>query len=200
MPSRSSEARVVVTLIACGLSLAVVGCDRQKVHAAPPVAMAPAPTAAETQRPMTIAPDTTASPPTEAVAPPPAIPEPPTTPPTVTVPRPKPAKPQRTVAEPAADQSADQPAHPPAPQISPQLTPEQQAAYERKAKEDIGIAERNMQLASGRKTSAAQDDLKEKIRRFIEQSRDALQAGDLVRAQNLAQKARLLSVELVESL
>jgi hypothetical protein len=148
---------------------------------------------------MTIAPDTNASPPPEIVAPPPAMPDS-STPPTVTAPRLKPARPQRPATEPAAEPPADQPAHPPAPQISPQLTAEEQAAFERKTNEDIGVAEKNLQVASGRKTSAAQDDLKEKIRRFIEQSRDAVKAGDLARAQNLAQKARLLSVELVESL
>ncbi len=148
---------------------------------------------------MTIAPDTNASPPGDDVAPPPAIPDS-TTPPTVTAPRPKPARPQRTVTEPAAEQPADQPAHPPAPQISPQLSAGEQANYERKTNEDIAVAEKNLQVAGGRQTSAAQDDLKEKIRRFIEQSRDAVKAGDLARAQNLAQKARLLSIELVESL
>jgi len=200
MPSRSSEARVVAALIASGLSLAFAGCARQKVQAAPPVAAAPAPSAAETQRPMNIAPDTNASPPTEALEPPPAIPDATTPPPAVVVPRPKPAKPMRPVTEPATELPADQTAHPPAPQISPQLSPEEQANYQRKTKEDLDVAERNLQQANGRKTSAAQDDLKEKIRRFIEQSRDASKAGDLARAQNLAQKARLLSVELVESL
>jgi len=201
MPSRSSEARVVAALIVSGLSLAFAGCARQKVQAAPPVAAAPAPSAADTQRPMTIAPDTNASPPTEeTVVPPPAIPDGTTPPPTVVVPHPKPAKPTRPVAELATEPPTDQPAHPPAPQISPQLSPDEQASYQRKTKEDLDVAEKNLQQAGGRKTSAAQDDLKEKIRRFIEQSRDATKAGDLARAQNLAQKARLLSAELVESL
>jgi hypothetical protein len=200
MPSRSSEARVVAALIAGGLSFAFAGCARQKVQAAPPVAAVPAPSAAETQRPMNIAPDTNASPPTEVLEPPPAIPDATTPPPAVVVPRPKPAKPTRPVTEPTTELPADQTAHPPAPQISPQLSPEEQANYQRKTKEDLDVAERNLQQANGRKTSAAQDDLKEKIRRFIEQSRDASKAGDLARAQNLAQKARLLSVELVESL
>jgi hypothetical protein len=150
---------------------------------------------------MTIAPDTNASPPAEeTMVPPPAIPDATTPPPAVVVPRPKPAKPTRPVTEPATEPPTDQPAHPPAPQISPQLSPDEQASYQRKTKEDLDVAEKNLQQASGRKTSAAQDDLKEKIRRFIEQSRDATKAGDLARAQNLAQKARLLSVELVESL
>jgi hypothetical protein len=149
---------------------------------------------------MTIAPDTNASPPTEAVEAPPAVLDTTTTPPAVVVPHPKPAKPARPVAESATEPSADQPTHPPAPQISPQLSPAEQAGYERKTKEDLDVAEKNLQQANGRKTSAAQDDLKEKIRRFIDQSREAIKAGDLARAQNLAQKARLLSVELVESL
>lgn len=200
MPSRSSNARVVAALIACGFSLAVAGCARQKVQAAPPVAAAPAPSAAENQRPMTIAPDTSASPPVEAIVPPPGIPDPATAPPAVVVPHPKPAKPPRTATEPATESPADQPAHPPAPQISPQLSPEEQASYQRKTKEDLDVAERNLQQASGKTHSAAQEDLKEKIRRFVEQSRDATRAGDLARAQNLAQKARLLSIELVESL
>jgi hypothetical protein len=200
MPSRSLEARVVAALIAGSFSLAVSGCARQQVHAAAPVAAAPAPSTADTQRPMNIAPDTNASPPAEAMAPPPTIPDAVTAPPAVIVSHPKPARPSRPVAEPANDPPADQPAHPAAPQISPQISPEEQANYERKTKEDLAIAEQNLQQASGRKTSAAQDDLKEKISRFMEQSRDAIKSGDLARAQNLAQKARLLSVELVESL
>lgn len=48
--------------------------------------------------------------------------------------------------------------------------------------------------------SAAQKDLVEKISSFLEQSRDAVKTGDWTRAQNLAQKARLLSLELVSSL
>jgi len=134
------------------------------------------------------------------MVPPPAIPDAVTAPPALVVPHPKPAKPARPVTDSASEPPADQPAHPPAPQISPQLSPDEQANYQRKTKEDLEVAERNLQQANGKTHSAAQEDLKEKIRRFIEQSRDATKAGDLARAQNLAQKARLLSVELVESL
>jgi hypothetical protein len=38
-----------------------------------------------------------------------------------------------------------------------------------------------------------------KIRSFLSQSRDASKDGDWARAQNLAQKARLLSNELINS-
>ncbi len=199
MPSRSTDARIVATLVACGLSLATAGCSHKTVQAAAPVAAAPAPSLAETTRPMTIAPDTNATPPTETIAPPAVNTDPVTPPPAVVVPRPKPVKPSKPVTEPTAEPPAEA-AHPPAPQVSPELSAEEQANYQRKMNEDIGVAERNLQQAAGKTHSAAQDDLREKIRRFIEQSREASKAGDLVRAQNLAQKARLLSVELVESL
>jgi len=39
----------------------------------------------------------------------------------------------------------------------------------------------------------------EKIQGFIAQAREALQASDYTRAQNLAQKAQLVSVELVKT-
>jgi outer membrane biosynthesis protein TonB len=148
---------------------------------------------------MTIAPDTSATPPTEPISPPALSPEPVAVQPPVVAPRPKPAKPTRPAAEPAPE-PASEASHPAAPLITPQLSPEEQATYQRKTNDDIGLAERNLQQTSGNTHSAAQDDLREKIRRFIDQAREASKAGDLVRAQNLAQKARLLSVELVESL
>ena len=48
--------------------------------------------------------------------------------------------------------------------------------------------------------NAAQQDLAGKIRSFTDQARDAGKGGDWTRAQNLAQKARLLSIELINSL
>jgi hypothetical protein len=151
---------------------------------------------------MNTAPDTNALPPTEAVTPPPAIPDTATAPPPVTIPHAKAGpKPPKPAPEPAAEAPTDQPpAHPAAPQIAPQLSPGDQASYERKTNEDIDVAEKNLQQANGKQLSAAQNDLVEKIRSFLSQSREAAKAGDLARAQNLAQKARLLSIELVESL
>jgi len=201
MPSRKNGLRGVLAFIVCVLGLAGAGCGRQKVHAAAPIAAPPAAPVAETERPMNIAPDTNASPPTEAVITPPPIPESATAPPPVAIPRTKPGpKPPRATPEPAPESPADQSAHPPAPQISPQLSPGDQAAYERKTNEDIAVAEKNLQQANGKQLSAAQNDLVEKIRSFLSQSHDAAKTGDLARAQNLAQKARLLSIELVESL
>lgn len=60
-------------------------------------------------------------------------------------------------------------------------------------------AERNLQSASGKQLSAAQKDLVEKIRGFLNQSHEAIKSDDWVRAQSLAEKARVLSAELVKS-
>lgn len=52
---------------------------------------------------------------------------------------------------------------------------------------------------NGRKLNATQNDMVEKIRGFLGQAQEAIQAGDWFRAQNLASKAELLSEELVRS-
>jgi len=153
-------------------------------------------------RPMTTAPDTDATPPPENVgAAPPAVPVAAApTPPPVSIPPAKPSAPRRPAAEQASADAEPQPARPPVPQISPQLAPEDQAAYQRKIGEDLSVAENNLQQTNGKQLSAAQTDLADKIRSFLAQSRDASKDGDWARAQNLAQKARLLSVELLNSL
>ena len=185
------DARVFTALVMGGLALGASGC-KQNVRAAPPVASAPVPKTAEPPPPTGPAPDVHGTPDANAPA---------STPPelnTTTAPPPPPPahKPKKT--EPAAEQP--EPAHQDAPQISPQLSPDDQASLERKTNDDISVAQKNLQSAGGRQLNAAQQDLAEKIRSFVSQSRDASKAGDWARAQNLAQKARLLSTELVNSL
>ncbi len=188
---------MAVALLTCAISFGAVGCAHKTVHAAAPAA-APAP--AEAARPMNTAPDTDASPPTEVVAAPPALPTSVAPPPAeVTIPPPKPAAPRRPAGDQPADTESEQPAHPPAPQISPQLSLSDQATYQRKTVDDTAVAEKNLQETSGKQLNAAQQDLVGKIRSFLSQSRDASKDGDWVRAQNLAQKARLLSNELINS-
>jgi hypothetical protein len=80
------------------------------------------------------------------------------------------------------------------------LSANDQATYARKTDDDVSVAEGNLQRSTDKRLSAAQRDLVEKIQSFLSQSREASKAGDWARAQNLAQKARLLSVELVDSL
>lgn len=201
MPSRSALGQIVAGFLVAGVCLFGAGCAKKTVQAAAPAPAAPVPSA-ELERPMTIAPDTTATPPSEPVSPPPPVSADSSSPPPAIVPKTKPPRPPKpsTANESSSEPPADQPPHPPAPQISPQLSAGDQAAYQRRTSEDISAAEKNLQQAAGKLLSAAQHDLYEKIQSFLAQSRDASKAGDLARAQNLAQKARLLSVELVNSL
>jgi hypothetical protein len=198
MPSRINEARKAAAAVACALSLALGGCARKSVHAAAPVSAPPVAIAGD--RPMNVAPDTDAAPPVEPVAAPPTLPATTAPPPQPVATSPaKPVPPRKPAEQPAAEAETETP-HVPAPQISPQLTPSDQAAYERKTGEDISVAEKNLEQTNGKQLSAAQQDLTEKIRSFLAQSREASKGGDWTRAQNLAQKARLLSAELINSL
>jgi hypothetical protein len=118
----------------------------------------------------------------------------------VAIPATTPAAPRRPAPEQTPADADTAPSHPPAPQIAPQLSPGDEAAYQRKTGEDISVAESNLQQTDGKQLNATQLDLTGKIRSFLSQSRDASKSGDWARAQNLAQKARLLSVELINSL
>jgi hypothetical protein len=185
-------------LLLAALSLGVSGCADNNVHAAAPVAGPPA--AAEPVHPMSVAPDTSAAPPLEATAPPPAPPTAASATAPVTLPAGKPPAPRRPAGQTEAASEPEAAAHPAAPQISPQLSAGDQASYQHKTTDDISTAEANLQRVGARQLSAAQQDLVEKIRSFLAQSRDAGKGGDWVRAQNLSQKARLLSAELIDSL
>lgn len=199
MPSRfQTDNRIAVILLLCGLLPVLGGCEETKVRAAAP---APAPT--EAMRPMTIAPDTDATPPpTEnATTAAPTIPAASTAvPPPVTLPSSKPAAPHKPAAEQSTADAETPASHPTAPQITPQLSIGDQQTYQRKTTDDLAIAESNLQQTDGKQLNATQTDLTGKIRSFVAQSRDASKEGDWARAQNLAQKARLLSVELINSL
>ncbi|MGA7795463.1 MAG: hypothetical protein WCA19_20685, partial [Candidatus Acidiferrales bacterium] len=98
-----------------------------------------------------------------------------------------------------AETAESTPAKPAPPQISPQLSARDLDATKKSTTANITTAEHNLQLANGRQLSAAQKDLTEKIKGFLSQSHEAIMADDWVRAQNLAEKARVLSAELVKS-
>jgi neural Wiskott-Aldrich syndrome protein len=199
MPSRNTQITSLIALLACGLSLALVGCEKT-VKASPPVASAPIPQPADSKPITNIAPDTTATPPEVAEAPPPTPPPAEAAPLPVTPTHSKPAPPpHKQSAEPPTTETPEQ-SRPPAPQISPGLSPNDQATYKNKTDEDISVAEKNLQQSADKRLSAAQNDLVEKIKSFVSQSREAIKADDWARAQNLAQKARVLSEELVGSL
>jgi hypothetical protein len=74
-----------------------------------------------------------------------------------------------------------------------------QAAHEREVTEDmIGTSETNLQKLSGRQMDENRQQTMEQVRVFLQQSRKAMQVGDLQRAHNLAFKAQLLSEDLVK--
>ena len=199
MPSYSKDARVAAVLLAVGVSLAAAGCSQTKVQAAVPVVSAPAPAM---ERPMTTAPDTDALPPVEAVASPPALPcrsddypQSADLPPINSLPAPR---------RPSTEQPNRKPLNQPRIHLPHRFRRNFRRAIrpaiERSTNDDLATAEKSLQQASGRQLNAAQQDLAGKIRSFTDQARDAGKGGDWTRAQNLAQKARLLSIELINSL
>jgi hypothetical protein len=197
--TRRIAARNIAVLPLLGLMAFLGGCGRRTVQASVPVNGPPTPSLGEVERPMTIAPDTDASPPSESapiVAPSVAAEEPAAP---ITIPATKAPVPRRP-PEPAVEAAVEQPAKKPVPVISPQLSPADQANYERRTGDDVSVAEKNLQGAQGKQLNASQQDIVDKVRSFLAQARDASKSGDWARAQNLAQKARLLSIELINSL
>jgi hypothetical protein len=169
-------------------STVLSGCaNKHIVRAAPPSVSSPPP---DVTAPM---PQPEAPPPvTTTEEPAPEVPSP--------APPPAPAKRPSAPRRPAPTETADPtPAKPAPPQISPQLSAKDLEATKKNTTTNITTAEQNLQVANGKQLSAAQKDLTEKIKGFLSQAHEAIMADDWVRAQNLAEKARVLSAELVKS-
>jgi len=62
----------------------------------------------------------------------------------------------------------------------------------------LAATEANLKTIAGQQLAANQQDMVNQIHQFMDQSKTAVEAGDLERAQNLALKAKLLSDELVK--
>jgi hypothetical protein len=171
----------------CAVAVGLAGCaSKHIVRAAPPSVSAPPP---EVTSPM---PSPEAPPPVSTTEEPaPEVPSPAPPP----APGKRPTAPRRPTSE-AADPS---PAKPAAPQISPQLSASDLDSIKRSTTKNIMNAEQNLQFANGKQLNPAQKDLTEKINGFLKQAHEAITADDWVRAQNLAEKARVLSTELVKS-
>jgi hypothetical protein len=170
------------------ISAGLAGCaSKHIVRAAPPSVSTPPP-------------DETSPMPSPETPPPVSTTEEPA--PEVPSPAPPPAPGKRPPAprRPPSEAADPTPAKPAAPQISPQLSARDLEATKRNTTSNITTAEQNLQLANGKQLSPAQKDLTEKIKGFLGQSHEAIMADDWVRAQNLAEKARVLSAELVKSL
>jgi hypothetical protein len=173
------------------LSTVMVGCaGKHIVRAAPPSVSAPPPAETATM-PAPEAPPPAAT--TTEEVPAPSVPSPavPAAPPAV-----RPSAPKRPAP---AETAESAPAKPAPPQLSPQLSPRDLEATKTNTTKSITTAEQNLQMANGKQLSPAQKDLTEKIKGFLTQSHEAIRVDDWVRAQNLAEKARVLSAELVKS-
>lgn len=73
-----------------------------------------------------------------------------------------------------------------------------QAQKKDAASQMIAATEQNLNKLTGRQLSNAERESVIQIRQFVEQSRTALTAGNLERAQTLAWKAKLLSEDLID--
>ncbi len=66
------------------------------------------------------------------------------------------------------------------------------------ANQMLGTTETNLKKIAGRELTANQQDMVNQIRQFMDQSKAAVDAGDLDRARTLAWKAQLLSEDLIK--
>jgi len=181
----------ITALLLCLAGLTLAGCGRNIVRASSPSVTIPPPSGPAPQ-PGASSPDSVAAP--ELPLPAPEVPD------LVVSPGPEPQPPRPRSTPVAADSEPPTPrADVAPPQISPILTPADQERLTRLSTDQIRTAERNLQLAAGRRLNAVQDDLAEKVRGFLSQAHEAIRANDWVRAQNLAEKAQVLSAELAKS-
>jgi outer membrane biosynthesis protein TonB len=179
-------------LFAVGVAATMLaaGCSKHIVSAAPPSVIAPPPEE-RSVAPAEPAPPLAATPTPEPV-PEPAAAEPAPEPARRPAPRPRPAQAEIPDAQPT-------PPKPAPPQISPQLSAKDLEAARGRTTSQLKTAEENLQATNGKQLNAAQKDLVGKIRGFLDQSHEAIVADDWIRAENLAEKARVLSVELVKT-
>jgi hypothetical protein len=72
------------------------------------------------------------------------------------------------------------------------------AESERSTEELTTATEENLKTISGRQLSSTEQETLAQIKQFMEQSKQAIAAGDALRGHDLANKARLLSDEMVK--
>src|SRR5580704_272235 len=201
MPSQYSKTRIGLLVAMCVCTLGAASCNDKAVKAANPAPVVPAAAVADSKPITNIAPDTNALPPV-ADATPPATNTPPTAsaslPVTPARTKPTPPPPRKTT-EPVTETASEQSTKPAVPVILPQLSAGDRDTYERETLADAQAAQTNLNQAQGRQLSAAQTDLVQKIQSFLKDSRAASQEGDWSRAQQLSQKARRVSEELIAS-
>jgi hypothetical protein len=85
------------------------------------------------------------------------------------------------------------------PTITPEVDTEQMKAAQAETERSLERAEKNLAIAQGRKLSPLQEDLASKVRGFADNAREAMQAGDWVKAKNFSTKAEVLAEQLAAS-
>ena len=82
------------------------------------------------------------------------------------------------------------------PQMAPVVPQHQESSERRKSGQLLTATEANLKKLGDKKLSAEQQATVTQIHQFMEQSRTALDAGDVARGYNLASKANVLSEDL----
>jgi outer membrane biosynthesis protein TonB len=83
-------------------------------------------------------------------------------------------------------------------QLTPGMTQEQAEKQRQRIQQALATTDANLQKLSGIQLTSDKQEIVAQVRKFMEQSRDAKETGDLQRAENLALKAQLLSSDLVK--
>jgi hypothetical protein len=86
----------------------------------------------------------------------------------------------------------------PAAQIAPGMTPAEATHQRHNAEQLLGATDDKLKRLVGRPLDAKQQEAVGQIRNYMEGARSALKEGDVRRANTLAQKAHLLSEDLVK--
>jgi hypothetical protein len=86
----------------------------------------------------------------------------------------------------------------PAAQIAPGMTPAEATRQRHNAEQLLGATDDQLKRLAGRTLDAKQQETAGQIHNYMEGARSALKEGDVRRANTLAQKAHLLSEDLVK--
>ena len=86
----------------------------------------------------------------------------------------------------------------PAAQIAPGMTPAEATRQRHNAEQLLGATDDKLKRLAGRPLDAKQQEAVGQIRNYMDGARSALKEGDVRRANTLAQKAHLLSEDLVK--
>ena len=193
-----SNARIYAAIALLALAPALTSCrifrKQKREPAPPPPPFQTLPQPAQTPPPAPLEPPPQL-PPTGEVQEPIPLPDTKLPPPAPVKKRPSPAGPR----VPATSEPAPSAPSTPAPQLRPMLTQAQRQELERTLRERIGRAQGILTSVTGRNLNRGQRELEGQIRTFIRQAEEARDT-DLLRANNLAERAEVLAQDLARRL